>query len=114
MDIATERLKFWIGRSAHSPNSHDAVDGKFYLVMSKKTSSSVRKIILYGFTFTFRFPFLGIVSLLKVEYPWYLCAVEQGLMELRKLGIEHRLWEASRKEIDLDSSGYAAHRTVAA
>ncbi|KAL3731120.1 hypothetical protein ACJRO7_028055 [Eucalyptus globulus] len=24
--------------------------------------------------------------------------VEQGLMELRKLGIEHRLWEASRKE----------------
>lgn len=25
--------------------------------------------------------------------------VEQGLMELRKLGIEHRLWEASRKEI---------------
>ncbi|XP_038692342.1 coiled-coil domain-containing protein SCD2-like isoform X2 [Tripterygium wilfordii] len=28
--------------------------------------------------------------------------VEQGLMELRKLGIEHRLWEASRKEIDQD------------
>ncbi|KAI4386347.1 hypothetical protein MLD38_004285 [Melastoma candidum] len=26
--------------------------------------------------------------------------VEQGLMELRKLGIEHRLWEASRNEID--------------
>ncbi|MED6171487.1 scaffold protein Scd2 [Stylosanthes scabra] len=26
--------------------------------------------------------------------------VEQGLMELRKLGIEHRLWEASRKEAD--------------
>ncbi|CAK9144393.1 unnamed protein product [Ilex paraguariensis] len=30
--------------------------------------------------------------------------VEQGLMELRKLGIEQRLWEASRKEIDPDSS----------
>ncbi|KAK4788012.1 hypothetical protein SAY86_019331 [Trapa natans] len=29
--------------------------------------------------------------------------VEQGLMELRKLGIEHRLWEASRKEIDRSS-----------
>uniref|UniRef100_A0A2P2IKC2 Uncharacterized protein LOC103433181 n=1 Tax=Rhizophora mucronata TaxID=61149 RepID=A0A2P2IKC2_RHIMU len=29
--------------------------------------------------------------------------VEQGLMELRKLGIEHRLWEASRKEIDQDA-----------
>ncbi|CAK7336069.1 unnamed protein product [Dovyalis caffra] len=29
--------------------------------------------------------------------------VEQGLTELRKLGIEHRLWEASRKEIDQDS-----------
>ncbi|XP_057948858.1 coiled-coil domain-containing protein SCD2 isoform X2 [Malania oleifera] len=30
--------------------------------------------------------------------------VEQGLMELRKLGIEHRLWEVSRKEIDQDLS----------
>uniref|UniRef100_A0A5B7AN50 Putative coiled-coil domain-containing protein SCD2 n=1 Tax=Davidia involucrata TaxID=16924 RepID=A0A5B7AN50_DAVIN len=30
--------------------------------------------------------------------------VEQGLVELRKLGIEQRLWEASRKEIDHDSS----------
>ena len=28
-------------------------------------------------------------------------AVERGLMELRKLGIEQQLWEASRKEIDL-------------
>ncbi|KAL4289457.1 hypothetical protein AHAS_Ahas19G0388100 [Arachis hypogaea] len=49
-DIAKERLQFWIGRSVHSPTSHDAVD------------------------------------------------VDQGLLELRKLGIEHRLWEASRKE----------------
>lgn len=31
-------------------------------------------------------------------------SVEQGLTELRKLGIEHRLWEASRKETDQDSS----------
>ncbi|XP_061364175.1 coiled-coil domain-containing protein SCD2 [Gastrolobium bilobum] len=53
-DIAKERLQFWIGRSGHSPTSHDAVD------------------------------------------------VEQGLLELRKLGIEHRLWEASRKEVDQD------------
>ncbi|KAL3818737.1 hypothetical protein ACJIZ3_004642 [Penstemon smallii] len=30
--------------------------------------------------------------------------VEQGLMELRKLAIERRLWEASRKEIDQDAS----------
>ncbi|BAT93497.1 hypothetical protein LR48_Vigan02g258800 [Vigna angularis] len=51
-DRAKERLQFWIGRSGHSPTSHDAVD------------------------------------------------VEQGLSELRKLGIEHRLWEASRKEVD--------------
>ncbi|KAG5249635.1 coiled-coil domain-containing protein [Salix suchowensis] len=29
--------------------------------------------------------------------------VEHGLIELRKLGIEHRLWEASRKEIDHDT-----------
>ncbi|XP_050886043.1 coiled-coil domain-containing protein SCD2 isoform X1 [Lathyrus oleraceus] len=51
-DVAKERLLFWIGRSRHSPTSHDAVD------------------------------------------------VEQGLWELRKLGIEHRLWEGSRKEVD--------------
>ncbi|KAL5760301.1 hypothetical protein ACOSP7_018814 [Xanthoceras sorbifolium] len=49
VDIAKERLQFWINRSGHSPSSHDAVD------------------------------------------------VEQGLMELRKMGIEHRLWEATRK-----------------
>ncbi|GLT48060.1 hypothetical protein SLA2020_217020 [Shorea laevis] len=30
--------------------------------------------------------------------------VEEGLMELAKLGIEHRLWEASRKQIDQDNS----------
>lgn len=29
-------------------------------------------------------------------------------MELRKLGIEHRLWEASRKEIEQDTSISAA------
>ncbi|CAK8574462.1 unnamed protein product [Lathyrus sativus] len=55
-DVAKERLLFWIGRSRHSPTSHDAVD------------------------------------------------VEQGLSELRKLGIEHRLWEGSRKEADQELS----------
>ncbi|CAL5421022.1 unnamed protein product [Camellia sinensis] len=30
--------------------------------------------------------------------------VEQGLMELRKLGIEQRLWEATRREIEQDPS----------
>ncbi|KAL7094081.1 hypothetical protein ACP275_11G079300 [Erythranthe tilingii] len=30
--------------------------------------------------------------------------VEQGLMEIRKLGIKQRLWEASRKEIEQDTS----------
>ncbi|KAL2559994.1 hypothetical protein Fot_04733 [Forsythia ovata] len=30
--------------------------------------------------------------------------VEQGLMELRKLGIEQRLWETSRKETDQDTA----------
>lgn len=60
VDLAKERLHFWINRSGHSPSSHDAVD------------------------------------------------VEQGLMELRKLGIEHRLWDASRKEVDQDSSASKA------
>ncbi|KAG5520533.1 hypothetical protein RHGRI_033196 [Rhododendron griersonianum] len=36
--------------------------------------------------------------------------VEQGLMELRKLAIEHRLWEASRKETEQDSSTSAARK----
>ena len=28
-DIAEDRLHFWISRSATSPTSHDAVDGKY-------------------------------------------------------------------------------------
>ncbi|XP_024023703.1 coiled-coil domain-containing protein SCD2 isoform X2 [Morus notabilis] len=39
--------------------------------------------------------------------------VEQGLMELRKYGIEHRLWEASRKEIDHESSPSNARKSPA-
>nr|DAD30437.1 TPA_asm: hypothetical protein HUJ06_009288 [Nelumbo nucifera] len=35
--------------------------------------------------------------------------VERGLMELRKLGIEQQLWEASRKEIDQASAPTANH-----
>lgn len=31
-------------------------------------------------------------------------AVERGLTELRKLGIEQQLWEASRKETDQSAS----------
>lgn len=30
-------------------------------------------------------------------------SVERGLLELRKLGIEQQLWEASRREIELAS-----------
>lgn len=34
-----------------------------------------------------------------------LClSVEQGLMELRKLNIEHLMWEASRKKVDQNPS----------
>lgn len=36
--------------------------------------------------------------------------VERGLMELRKLGIEQQLWEASRKEIDPASAAVANHK----
>ncbi|KAG6708962.1 hypothetical protein I3842_06G108600 [Carya illinoinensis] len=39
--------------------------------------------------------------------------VEQGVMELRKLGIEHRLWEASRKEIEQDSSTLIERKAAA-
>lgn len=40
-------------------------------------------------------------------------AVERGLLELRKLGIEQQLWEASRKEIDLPSSASVANHKLA-
>ncbi|KAL6969202.1 hypothetical protein U1Q18_028926 [Sarracenia purpurea var. burkii] len=30
-EIARKRLQFWIGRSRHSPSSHDAVDGNLFL-----------------------------------------------------------------------------------
>ncbi|XP_057459745.1 coiled-coil domain-containing protein SCD2-like [Actinidia eriantha] len=40
--------------------------------------------------------------------------VERGLTELRKLGIEQQLWEASRKEIDQPSSASIANTKVAA
>ena len=37
--------------------------------------------------------------------------VERGLVELRKLGIEQQLWEASRKGIDQPpSNGLANHK----
>ncbi|KAF3430920.1 hypothetical protein FNV43_RR25650 [Rhamnella rubrinervis] len=39
--------------------------------------------------------------------------VEQGLMELRKLGIEHRLWEASRKEFEQDDSASNGRKSAA-
>ncbi|KAM2334305.1 hypothetical protein ACFXTH_011866 [Malus domestica] len=38
--------------------------------------------------------------------------VEEGLMELRKLGIESRLWEESRKAIDQDSSVSVAQKSA--
>ena len=31
-NIAQERLQFWIGRSGHSPTSHDAVDGSIIFI----------------------------------------------------------------------------------
>ncbi|KAH7866085.1 hypothetical protein Vadar_015418 [Vaccinium darrowii] len=40
--------------------------------------------------------------------------VDRGLTELRKLGIEQQLWEASRKEIDQTSSASVANGKVAA
>ncbi|KAL1550498.1 hypothetical protein AAHA92_18451 [Salvia divinorum] len=40
--------------------------------------------------------------------------VEQGLMELRKLAIEPRLWEASRKEIEQDASLLNGPKSAAA
>ena len=41
-------------------------------------------------------------------------AVERGLTELRKLGIEQQLWEASRQEIDQPSLASIANTKVAA
>lgn len=46
--------------------------------------------------------------------PILLFAVDRGLTELRKLGIEQQLWEASRKEIDQTSSASVANTKVGA
>ena len=35
------------------------------------------------------------------------CTVERGLMELRKLGIENQLWQASRRWLEVDSNSKA-------
>ena len=91
--IAKERLQFWISRSGHSPTSHDAVDGNFYFI----------NLEFY------------VQLLLIMKYCLSKCfvSVDQGLMELRKLGIEHRLWEASRKEIDQDPSNLISRKAAA-
>ncbi|KAK9086582.1 hypothetical protein Syun_028976 [Stephania yunnanensis] len=54
LDIADERLQFWIDHTTSKPTSQDAVE------------------------------------------------VERGLMELKKLGIENQLWQATRKLVDPD------------
>ncbi|KAL6570569.1 hypothetical protein OROGR_000119 [Orobanche gracilis] len=56
LDIAEERLQFWINQVNKQPNSQDAVD------------------------------------------------VERGMMELRRLGVETKLWEEPRRLIDPDST----------
>ncbi|KAE9587372.1 hypothetical protein Lalb_Chr23g0272931 [Lupinus albus] len=38
--------------------------------------------------------------------------VERGLLELRKLGIEQQLWEASRKGIDQPPTSVANHKSA--
>ncbi|KAK7318323.1 hypothetical protein RJT34_03022 [Clitoria ternatea] len=72
-DVAEERLQFWISRSEQSPNLFDAVDDELECLLAYELQADA-------------FCFL---------------IVERGLLELRKLGIEQQLWEASRKEIDL-------------
>ncbi|KAK3042514.1 hypothetical protein RJ639_000238 [Escallonia herrerae] len=76
-DIAEERLQFWISRSGQSPTSHDAVDDRRVPWKLETWNDYLTSIQAY---------------------------VERGLTELRKLGIEQQLWEASRKEIDQPSS----------
>lgn len=40
------------------------------------------------------------ISFFNLLFLVLFSTVEQGLVELRKLGLEQQLWEASRKEID--------------
>ncbi|KAF8390731.1 hypothetical protein HHK36_025258 [Tetracentron sinense] len=109
-DIAEEHVHFWISHSRQSPTSHDAVDGNFYIF------NLVMKIAqLYSRTFSVQ----GGTNAYQLELQpksrdyWLMVGVswpvERGLMELRKLGIEQQLWEASRKEIDQASSALIAN-----
>ncbi|KAF5957259.1 hypothetical protein HYC85_004484 [Camellia sinensis] len=90
-DIAEERLQFWISRSGQSPTSHDVVDEMLMLV---------KMILCKNPTF--------------MSCNAFSVVVERGLTELRKLGIEQQLWEASRKEIDQPSPASVANSKLAA
>ena len=59
------------------------------------------------------------MNYLVQEFNFMVCnacsiAVERGLTELRKLGIEQQLWEASRQEIDQPTLSSIANTKVAA
>jgi len=93
-DIAEERLQMWIDRNGQQPTSHDAVDGMFLCIAPQISASLVLPVIssrLHFYLVHSAFPNLN------THFP----TVEQGLHELRKLGIEQLLWELSRHEVNL-------------
>lgn len=92
---AKKRLEFWISRSGKAPTSHDAFNGEFYHLLH----------MLYNWFSIITSSHLKLASgMSHVKAVVTMNAVEQGLMELRKLAIEPRLWEASRKELEQDAS----------
>ncbi|KAF8652174.1 hypothetical protein HU200_062902 [Digitaria exilis] len=112
-DIADERLQMWIDRNEQQPTSHDAVDGILHFLANlrypfcwhhasrfscKKLKPQVLSLIMKlnpAATCT-----LCILLFLFLTYI-FSYTVEQGLHELRKLGIEQLLWELSRHEMNL-------------
>lgn len=62
----------------------------------------------YHYHHNFRMIFLTNSVSLIICIRIFLClSVERGLMELKRLGLETQLWEASRKMIDPDSANNA-------
>ncbi|RZC46845.1 hypothetical protein C5167_039796 [Papaver somniferum] len=93
-DIVDDRLQSWTSLSTRTPTSHDAVDGVSTIVHIIHTFISRENI---------PFKIVGRYWVHCLMLFMLFMAVEKGLMELRKLGIESRLWEASRRLIDPDS-----------
>ncbi|PWZ45843.1 Coiled-coil domain-containing protein SCD2 [Zea mays] len=90
-DIADEKLQFWIEQINYPVTTSEVVEGRL--------SSSIRTL-KHELTVKHHDLFLFLLQTCK--------KVERGLHELKKLGIESQLWEATRRALDDDLSNHGS------